>query len=145
MSKLFKDAIGMFVLALILFTTFYSVKYVYELIQHKFQSKSFIVYLISDKTKMEKLRLYFNGTAFQSVLAKDYTKEELEKEFGVKRLNINLAKKMYQVTANTIELKTANGNKTSCKCIYITNEDGYYNILLFRTKEDYDAFLKEIF
>ena len=146
MSKLFKTAIETLIktliIALITFTTYYFVKHIYE---RSFQSKSFTVYLITNKTKMENIRLYYNGTNFQSVLAEDYTKEDIEKEFAVMRLNVNLAKKIFQITANTIELRTANGHNTLCKCIYITNKDGYYNIVFFRTKKDYDAFLKEIF
>ena len=142
MSKLSQTAIQTLVITLIMFPIFFLIKHIYE---HRFQSKSFTVYVITDKTKMENMRLHYNGTHFQSVLAEDYTKEELEKEFGVMRLNVNLAKESFHITADTIELKTANGSNTLCKCIYTTNKNGRYNILLFRTPQDYDAFLKEIF
>lgn len=143
MSKLFKTAMETLVIALIMFSTFYGVKHIYE--EYILQSKSFTVYLLTNKTKMENMRLYYNGTNFQSVLAEDYTKEELEKEFGVMRFNVKLAKALFHITADTIELKTANGSNTLCKCIYTTNKNGDYHILLFRTPQDYDAFLKQIF
>ena len=116
-----------------------------NLIKHKLQkTKSFAVYYTTKGMDASKLRLYFNGVHFQSVLASDYTDEEL-KEFAIERINVNIAKEIFNINAHDITIQTKHGENTLVKAITLTNENGSTYIPFFRTKEDWEAFFKEIF
>lgn len=128
------------------FLAFLLADIIFELIKPKLnKSKSFTVYYTLVRSDKTKIRLYYNGTNFQSVLAEDYTKEELEQEFAIERINVDVAKEIYNILANTIEMETKHGEKTTVKAIVVRGKDGNVYTPLFRTPQDYDAFLKQIF
>ena len=108
------------------------------------ETKSFTVYYTIKGMDASKLRLYFNGVHFQSVLASDYTEEEL-KEFAVERINVNIAKEIFNISAHDTTIQTKHGENTLAKAIMITDKQGATYIPFFRTKEDWEAFFKEIF
>jgi hypothetical protein len=116
-----------------------------DFLKHKLQkTKSFTVYYTIKGMDASKLRLYFNGVHFQSVLASDYTEEEL-KGFAVERINVNVAKQIFNISSHSSTIQTKHGEETTVKAIMITDKNGATYIPFFRTKEDWEAFFKEIF
>ena len=116
-----------------------------DLLKLKIQrTKSFTIYYITKQMDASKVRLYFNGVHFQSVLANDYTDEEL-KEFVIERINVNIVKEIFNIIAGESTMLTKHGEHTLVKAITVTDKHGNVYIPLFRTKEDWEAFLKEIF
>lgn len=108
------------------------------------QTKSFTIYYSTKTMDTSKLRLYFNGVHFESVLATDYTDDEL-KEFAIERINVKVVKEIFNISAYESTIETKHGEHTLVKAIALTDKNGATYIPFFRTKEDYDAFLKEIF